>query len=695
MNSRKISAKGSPRHATGKSAIIAAVGAVVTATLLFMPHIRDWWRAADTDIEDRLLRMTPGTEIRDDLVFIGIDERSLNLEVSEELIAENPVLAMMNARFPWDRRVYAAAIERLLDGGARLVVLDFALSEPSLPDADAVLAETIARYRDRVVLVSVFAPVASRNNEFTVSEPMDEFLGDGPDWTRCGYANFRPDRDGIVRAAKYTTTLSAENKRPIRADEPVFNSLAAEIIAALGKPVPEGRRNLRFAKHDDGTAHDVYEPIPIFEIFDPQTWQHRHQSGAAFRDKVVLIGPAAPRFQDQQKTPVGLLAGPQLHLQAVTAGLEGSFVTRLQLVAIWMSVAGVFCVWLIARISRHPWVAIACAAGVMGAVAFGAYALGATSDYLTGFTTFMIVIGAGTVSGQTHALITERLERGRLHKEFRRFVSRDVADTLVNQPEIYQQAATGRKRRLAVLFSDVRGFTGRSETDDPQLLVGQLNEYFSAMVAIVFRHGGTLDKFIGDAVMAHWGALDDGKDDATRARSAIAAAREMITELDTLNARWSVRNLQPYHIGVGIHLGEAVAGEIGSVDRTEFAVIGDAVNLASRTEGLCKLFKTDLLCTGATTEAAGFPETLRRLAKVRVSGRKEPVEIWGATNGDKSDAAFAAALEKFEAGHFAEAATAFAALPDDGPAQRLHEWSSTFAKEPPTDWDGVISMTGK
>lgn len=694
MNSRKISAKGSPRHVTGKSAIIAAIGALVTAIILFLPHVGNWWRSADTDIEDRLLRMTPGAEIRDDLVLLGIDERSLNLEVGEELIAENPTLAMMKARFPWDRRVYAAAIERLLDGGARLVVLDFALSEPSVPEADAALAETIARYRDRVVLVSVFAPVASRNNEFTLSEPMDEFLGDGPDWTRCGFANFRPDRDGIVRAATYTTTLSAENGRPVRADEPVFNSLAAEIIAALGKPVPEGRKNLRFAKHDDGTAHDVYEPISIFEIFDPQAWQHRYQSGAAFRDKVVLIGPVAPRFQDEHQTPVGMLAGPQLHLQALTAGLENSFVIRWQH-SIWFAIAGVVVAWLIARVSRHPFIAIANTMGAVAIVAGGAYAFATAPDILTGFTTFMIVLGAGTVTGQTHALITERLERGRLHKEFRRFVSRDVADTLVNQPELYQQAASGRKRRLAVLFSDVRGFTGRSETDDPERLVGQLNEYFSAMVAVVFRNGGTLDKFIGDAVMAHWGALDDGKDDATRARSAIKAAREMITELDTLNASWSVRNLQPYHIGVGIHLGEAVAGEIGSADRTEFAVIGDAVNLASRTEGLCKLFKTDLLCTGSTAEAAGYPQSLRRLAKVRVSGRQEPVEIWGPAKGDKNDGCYAAALEKFEAGHFDEAAVAFAALTEDGPAQRLHEWAFAFAKDRPKDWDGVISMSGK
>lgn len=694
MSSTKISGEARSRNAAGKSAIVAAAGALITAILL-TTFLRDWLDDSDVDIQDRLLRMTPGAEIRDDLVFLGIDERSLSVDVSEDLIADNPIIAMMKSRFPWDRRVYAAGIEKLLDAGARLVVLDLAISELSSPEADTALAETIARYRDRIVLISVFGPVAEQTNHFTLTEPLDEFLGEDPDWTRCGYANFRPDdADNIVRAANYTTTLSAENQSPIRPDEPVINSLAAEVIAALGKPIPQGRRGLRFAKNEHGLADDVYKPISIIEIFDPNAWQHNHKSGEAFRDKIVLIGPASPRLKDEHQTPVGLIYGLQLHLQAITCGLENAFVTRWQDVG-WMSLAGVLCVWLIARFSRHSFIAIANTAGAAAIVVIVAYALATASGILSGFMTFMIVLVAGTVTGQTHSLVTERLERARLHREFRRFVSRDVADTMVNQPELYQQAATGRKRRLAVLFSDVRGFTSRSETDDPERLVSQLNEYFSAMVAIVFRHNGTLDKFIGDTVMAHWGALDDGKDDTTRALSAIAAGRDMIAELDDLNARWATKNLQPYYIGVGIHLGEAVAGEIGSVDRTEFAVIGDAVNLASRTEGLCKLFNANLLCTGATAQAAGLTKTLRRLANVRVSGRQEPVEIWSPANGKENDETYAAALETFERGHFDQAAEIFSSLSNDGPARRLHDWACEFSKEPPKDWDGVISMTGK
>ena len=225
-------------------------------------------------------------------------------------------------------------------------------------------------------------------------------------------------------------------------------------------------------------------------------------------------------------------------------------------------------------------------------------------------------------------MVTERLEKLRLRRDFRRFVSRDVADAMIAQQDEWRETAAGVKRRVVVLFSDVRGFTERSEQTDPGDLVKQLNEYLTSMVEVIFRHGGTLDKFIGDAVMAHWGALGGGSDE-DHARKALLAARDMIAVLARMNASWQAAGKAPFQIGVGLHLGEAVAGEIGSPDRTEFGVIGDTVNLASRLEGLTKTFHCEVIYSDEVREASRMNDGALDLGLVRVKGRRNPVRLFG------------------------------------------------------------------
>ena len=304
----------------------------------------------------------------------------------------------------------------------------------------------------------------------------------------------------------------------------------------------------------------------------------------------------------------------------------------------------------------------------------------------------------GAVSGQTFDLVSERLERSRLHHQFRRFVSRDVADSLVNDPSIYQQAATGRKREVVVLFSDIRGFTSLSEQISPEELFALLNEYLTAMVEIIFTHGGTLDKFIGDAILAHWGALEDG-DSKAFTNNALAATEAMIKELDRLNADWKKRGLPELGIGIGLHLGEVLAGEIGSEQRTEFGVIGDAVNLASRLEGMTKAFSCQWLGSGQFIEAAGGQAKLRRIAKVQVKGREEPVDLWTSVMSEEARAAYAEALGHFEAGDFNATLTHLekyvGEFADDRVATHLLGHTKRFLELSPPDWKGIIKFNEK
>jgi adenylate cyclase len=188
----------------------------------------------------------------------------------------------------------------------------------------------------------------------------------------------------------------------------------------------------------------------------------------------------------------------------------------------------------------------------------------------------------------------EQVERKRVRRTLERYVSRDVVHELLDNPKLYLHSLGGVVRPATVLFSDIRGYSHVSAKTDPQALVGQLNEYLTAMVECVFRHRGTLDKFIGDAVMAVWGTTQTqgAREDAS---NAVRAALEMKKALAELNHKWRARGLPPLRIGIAVNHGPVVVGNIGSPQRMEFTVVGDAVNTSWRLQELTKICGADLV----------------------------------------------------------------------------------------------------
>lgn len=590
---------------------------------------------SDRAFGDWIIYHSGGPPERKDLVLLGIDEESMALRgLDPDEITASPALALMDQRFPWDRRVWAHAIDRLADAGAKLIVLDLLFPEPSDPEADAAFAEALQRHPDKVVLGSVFSPAGADENgeSFILVEPAEEFIF-GDEESRLGYTNFHKDPvDGLVRSARYTTTLGFENNGRSKPGEPEFRSLAGEVIHAMGGEVPAGNQELRLSgqRKPSGAllgGSETYAPKSVYGIFSDRIWKANYDNGNFFKDKVVMIGPVAPRFHDIIDSPMGPIYGPQMHLQAIACGLQKAFIRRWTSPWPGMVLLGLVALAWTQWVTR-PLVSVFGLMAITGCVVIGAIVVGDRFSLILPVSGGLFALGAGWAAAQSYELVTERLEKGRLRRDFRRFVSRDVADALVDQPDMWQDASGGVKRRVVVLFSDVRGFTERSEKTDPAKLVRQLNEYLTDMVAIVFAHGGTLDKFIGDAVMAHWGALGGGNDE-DHARKALNAAREMIRGLEKLNAKWRVEGKEPFKIGVGLHLGEVIAGEIGSPDRTEFGVIGDAVNLASRLEGLTKSFGCDVVFSEEVRAASGVSEGLIEFGLVRVKGRQTPGMLFG------------------------------------------------------------------
>jgi adenylate cyclase len=226
-------------------------------------------------------------------------------------------------------------------------------------------------------------------------------------------------------------------------------------------------------------------------------------------------------------------------------------------------------------------------------------------------------------AGTAYQYFVEDREKRKVKRLFGRYVSKHVYEQLLNDPT--RAELGGARREMSVLFSDIRGFTSVTERGDPEELVAQLNEYFSKMVEVVFRNHGTVDKFVGDMVMALFGAP---LDDVHHAEHAVRAAIDMVKELGALNQKWAAAGRAQLDIGIGISSGDMIAGNIGSASIMSYTVIGDNVNLGSRLESLNKEYRTRIIISGATRLKITSQYDIRPLGDVVVKGKTRAVAIF-------------------------------------------------------------------
>ncbi|MBI5790487.1 MAG: GAF domain-containing protein [Rhodocyclales bacterium] len=291
----------------------------------------------------------------------------------------------------------------------------------------------------------------------------------------------------------------------------------------------------------------------------------------------------------------------------------------------------------------------------------------------------------------------------RLRNTMSRYMSKSVVDQLMESGEA---VLGGTGRDVSVLFSDIRGFTSISERLGAKETVALLNEYFTDMVDIVFAHNGVLDKYIGDMIMAVFGSVLQSKDDAS---NAVMVGNKMMTGLHQLNRRRAARGGEAIRIGVGISTGHVVAGNIGSIKRMEYTVIGDRVNLAERLESANKFYGTSILLCEATWAQVNHHAAAREIDLIRVRGRSTPVAIYEALGHHSEDSfphraevleAFGTGLSLYRQRDWTAAERSFrqalAGHPEDGPSKIYLERCRVYAKEPPPDeWDGVWSVQPK
>ena len=346
-----------------------------------------------------------------------------------------------------------------------------------------------------------------------------------------------------------------------------------------------------------------------------------------FKDKVVFVGLAASGLVDIFQSPFdargqGRMPGVQMHASVADSILSNRFIRPVsdgwRIVAVLATAVAVgLCAALL------PYSAAAAAA----ILALGGWAAYATIAFRGGTWVNMIqpiaAMGLALFSGTAYQYFIEGREKRKVKALFGRYVSRDVYEQLIAHPE--RAELGGNRREMTVLFSDIRGFTTVTEQGDPEALVAQLNEYFSRMVAVVFRHQGTVDKFVGDMVMALFGAP---LDDPDHAEHAVRAAVDMVRELGELNQKWSAEGRARLDIGIGVNSGEMIAGNIGSSSIMSYTVIGDNVNLGSRLESLNKNYGTRIIISEATRARLTGAFEIQPLGDVVVKGKTRPVAIF-------------------------------------------------------------------
>jgi adenylate cyclase len=646
------------------AALLAALAGFVPLVKTVEWKTYDWRMRATAD---------PGTARRD-IVLVAIDESSIR------------GLEPFFGRWPWPRLVHASLVDYLARGPARAVVYDVIFSERDRKtfkvgdqewtgeESDKAFAEAVAKAGNVVAVADVAAETSGA--DAGGPPPLESAFHPGATFEERASAS--PPYPELARASRALghNLLILDDDGPVRRFTPFVRvggrdlpslAVAAAALVSGGRPADvrvEGDR-LRIGRRVSPLPLLRPETLPSFYgerktarralvrypggVFDTARHadtfkeysfrdlflsEEQIQAGekpivdpAGFRDAIVVVGTTAPGLSDVFTVPFpGRMPGMQVHASVIDSLLSSRFIVPAPRALDLALLVGLAVLAGAAVMVLGVWRGLAAVAVLIAAVGGTAFALFARGTWLHLVEPLLGVVLAA-FSTVSYQYFVEDREKRKVKRLFARYVSKDVCEQLMEDPS--RARLGGSRRTMTVLFSDIRGFTTFSEQGQPEAIVAQLNEYFDRMVYVVFAHRGTLDKFVGDAVMALFGAP---LDDADHAGHAVAAGLAMLDELATLNERWAREGRPTLDIGIGINTGEMVAGNIGSESIMSYTVIGDAVNLASRLESLNKQYGTHLIVSETTLAALEGRYDSRSLGEVVVKGKTQPVAVHEVTS---------------------------------------------------------------
>lgn len=547
--------------------------------------------------------------------------------------------ANMPERWTWPRTFYARIVENLKKWGARAIVFDMVFSEPTTknPKEDKIFADAVKKAGNVILGLAILQENIGKGMTTRILYPIKELKDAAFD---MGLVHHRfSETDSHIR----------ETYLLLKSGDEIFYSMSLKAIGLYyglkTEDLKISRDNLRWADMNiplyKGNSciinfmgpSGTFKTVPFYQVY-----YGKDINTNIFKDKIVLIGSTSELLHDvfltsfsiseielpnggTEKTTV-MMSGVEIHANVINTIFSNQYLKRMGPVTGLLLVMAIGILTSFLLFNIKAWHGLIVAVFEILIYFLIATYLFNSHNYIVDFVNPVFSIVFCYLAISTYKVGVEEREKRKIKNIFSKYLSSNVVEELIKSEDI---KLGGERKEVTVLFSDIRDFTSMSEKLTPEEVVTILNEYLSEMTDAIFSNGGTLDKFIGDAVMAIFGTPRFQKDHALRA---VKTGFLMLKKLELLNEKWKKQGKQQFKIGIGVNTGIAVAGNMGSLKRLEYTVIGDAVNLASRLESLNKELDTQFLISESTYELVKDFVRVRKYENIFIKGKQEKIDVY-------------------------------------------------------------------
>jgi len=686
--------------------LIVAVFVFAITFILYAAHIFDVWEWKTWDLRLRLF--SDSSRASKNIVIFLVDQNSLDVYEKE-----------MGVSWPWPREMYAYILEYCMEAGAKAVFMDFIFSESSVygVDDDQKLADAIARSgnvflpislskrkkeveESYSILLKKFAleenlfPRHSSHTMKSVSLPVEGFLSSAQG---VGNSTFVQDKDGIYRRMPL---LFSWNDLHLPSIPLALARFSDENMRFNDIPLDSSNQMILRYHGPTGTYPSYSVAAIINSYVQFREGKLPQIPPETFKGKIVFIGGSAPGILDLRPTPFSpVYPGVEILATALDNILSKDYIRIPSPLVLFFFIGLLSLITAVgSSLMKKIWMTVPFVTLCLGLPVVAA-CLAFGWGYWLEFVAPLFAVVVSFIAAMVLNYSFEGRQKRFIKSVFRHYLSPDVIDRVLEDPSLLRLG--GEKRIITSFFSDVAGFTSISESLSPEELVNLLNDFLSEMTGIILSHGGTLDKYEGDAIIAFWNAPLDQPDHAVRA---CRAALECQKRLENLRSEFAQKSGHELFMRVGLNSGPAVVGNMGSHSRFDYTAMGDTINMASRLEGACKHYSVPILVGDTTFQMAKDAIAAREVDLIRVVGKSKSERVYQilgekdqvSKEEQKSVAAFHEALDFYRNRKWDEAVHLFKKMKDDRLSALYVSRIEQFRQNPPPDdWAGVYDLTQK